>query len=302
MSSGSRRRRATGPCASWSASGTPGRSSRPAGCGRSARCSPGTWTWCCRSAAARPGPSPATGRCASTRSSRGGAPSGSTGCCPSTWRTATRRCSPTTCRPARSGRSTRSCRAPTRSRCRRGNVARNPCKLVEPPRLGQARKKALTEAQARAVLAAVAERRNSSRWSVGLACGLRQGEALGLRWPFVDLDAGGDAGLVAAAAAAVAPWLRRCREVRRGLAPAAVPAELPEGGPQVRAAARVHPGRRSAAVQAGMHRARGAVPAAPRRRPGVPRDQGTPPQDGGAAARAGRRAACAPPGSGTRAA
>jgi integrase len=39
------------------------------------------------------------------------------------------------------------------------------------------------------VLATIAERRNGSRWSVGLACGLRQGEALGLRWPFVDLDA-----------------------------------------------------------------------------------------------------------------
>jgi integrase len=73
---------------------------------------------------------------------------------------------------------------------RRGNVARNPCKLVEAPRLGQAQKKALTEAQARAVLAAAAGRRNSSRWAVGLACGLRQGEALGLRWPFVDLATG----------------------------------------------------------------------------------------------------------------
>jgi integrase len=73
---------------------------------------------------------------------------------------------------------------------RRGNVARNPCKLVEAPRLGQAQKKALTEAQARAVLAAVAGRRNASRWSVGLACGLRQGEALGLRWSYMDLDTG----------------------------------------------------------------------------------------------------------------
>jgi integrase len=72
---------------------------------------------------------------------------------------------------------------------KRGNVARNPCELVEPPRLPQAQKKALTAGQARAVIATVAERRNGSRWSVGLACGLRQGEALGLRWPFVDFDA-----------------------------------------------------------------------------------------------------------------
>jgi len=72
---------------------------------------------------------------------------------------------------------------------RRGNVARNPCKLVEPPRLRQADKPALSQREARAVLEAVAGRRNAARWSVGLACGLRQGEALGLRWPYVDLDA-----------------------------------------------------------------------------------------------------------------
>jgi integrase len=73
---------------------------------------------------------------------------------------------------------------------RRGNVARNPCKLVEPPRLPQANKAALSQLQARAVLDAAAGRRNAARWSVGLACGLRQGEALGLRWPYVDLDVG----------------------------------------------------------------------------------------------------------------
>lgn len=65
-----------------------------------------------------------------------------------------------------------------------------PGKLVEPPRLGQPDKAALSQLQARAVLNAVAGRRNAARWSVGLACGLRQGEALGLRWPYVDLDSG----------------------------------------------------------------------------------------------------------------
>jgi len=61
---------------------------------------------------------------------------------------------------------------------RRGNVAGNPCRLVEPPRLPQAEKAALTEAQARKVLVCAQGRRNATRWSVGLACGLRQGEAL----------------------------------------------------------------------------------------------------------------------------
>ena len=33
-------------------------------------------------------------------------------------------------------------------------------------------------------------RRNSARWALALALGLRQGEALGLRWEDVDLDHG----------------------------------------------------------------------------------------------------------------
>ncbi|MFI6458275.1 tyrosine-type recombinase/integrase [Streptosporangium amethystogenes] len=33
-------------------------------------------------------------------------------------------------------------------------------------------------------------RRNGARWSVALALGIRQGEALGLRWQYVDLDTG----------------------------------------------------------------------------------------------------------------
>ncbi len=36
---------------------------------------------------------------------------------------------------------------------------------------------------------AVIDRRNGTRWIVGLALGLRQDEALGLRWKYMDLDA-----------------------------------------------------------------------------------------------------------------
>ncbi len=36
----------------------------------------------------------------------------------------------------------------------------------------------------------VAERRNGVRWVVALALGLRQGEALGLKWEHVDLNKG----------------------------------------------------------------------------------------------------------------
>ena len=73
---------------------------------------------------------------------------------------------------------------------KRGNIGRNPCALVQPPALGQSEKQALSHEQARLVLGQIAERRGFARWAVGLACGLRQGEALGLRWAYTDLDAG----------------------------------------------------------------------------------------------------------------
>jgi integrase len=46
----------------------------------------------------------------------------------------------------------------------------------------------LSPTECRQVLAAAAGTRNAARWSVALALGLRQGEALGLRWEDVDLE------------------------------------------------------------------------------------------------------------------
>lgn len=48
----------------------------------------------------------------------------------------------------------------------------------------------LTPAETQRLVALAMTRRNGSRWSVALAPGLRHGEALGLRWQYVDLDAG----------------------------------------------------------------------------------------------------------------
>lgn len=75
---------------------------------------------------------------------------------------------------------------------RRGIVPRNVAKLIDAPTAKRIEILPLTEAEAVAVLntATATRRRNAARWSVGLALGLRQGEALGLRWPYVDLDAG----------------------------------------------------------------------------------------------------------------
>jgi integrase len=73
---------------------------------------------------------------------------------------------------------------------RRGKVGRNVAKLLDAPSATETEIVPLDQAEARRVLAATEGRRNGARWSVGLALGLRQGEALGLRWPYVDLGAG----------------------------------------------------------------------------------------------------------------
>jgi integrase len=70
----------------------------------------------------------------------------------------------------------------------RGRVNRNVCALVDAPALRRAEVAPLTSSEARTVLAAATGLRNGARWSVALALGLRQGEALGLRWADVDLD------------------------------------------------------------------------------------------------------------------
>jgi integrase len=73
---------------------------------------------------------------------------------------------------------------------RRGLVPRNVAALIDDPVAKRVEIEPLTEAEALAILAATDGRRNAARWSVGLALGLRQGEALGLRWQYVDLAAG----------------------------------------------------------------------------------------------------------------
>lgn len=72
----------------------------------------------------------------------------------------------------------------------RGRVARNVATLVDPPSSSAEEVEPLTTAEARKVLVAARKQRNAARWSVALALGLRQGEALGARWEHVDLEAG----------------------------------------------------------------------------------------------------------------
>jgi len=73
----------------------------------------------------------------------------------------------------------------------RGKLARNVASLVEPPTVKRPQTAVpLTAEEARRVLDAAREERNAARWTVALAVGLRQSEALGLQWRDLDLAAG----------------------------------------------------------------------------------------------------------------
>ncbi|MET8808132.1 site-specific integrase [Streptomyces sp. NPDC004546] len=73
---------------------------------------------------------------------------------------------------------------------RRGLVARNVATLVDAPRHRDKAFEPYSQKQARRLLEASKRRRNGARWSVALALGLRQCEALGMCWSHVDLDEG----------------------------------------------------------------------------------------------------------------
>ena len=68
-------------------------------------------------------------------------------------------------------------------------IAVNPATLVDAPQARQHEITPLSAAEARRLIHAAAEERMAARWLVGLALGLRQGEALGLWWEDIDLDA-----------------------------------------------------------------------------------------------------------------
>jgi integrase len=77
----------------------------------------------------------------------------------------------------------------TKVALQREHVQRDVTRLVDPP--AQRRStiaRPLTLEEARRVLIAARDQRNAARWSVALALGMRQSEALALRWVDVDLD------------------------------------------------------------------------------------------------------------------
>lgn len=69
----------------------------------------------------------------------------------------------------------------------RGRIPRNPLTNVSPPRAGRPRPEPPSRTEVEAILARCATWPDGARWVLALKTGLRQGEALALRWPAVQL-------------------------------------------------------------------------------------------------------------------
>lgn len=81
----------------------------------------------------------------------------------------------------------RTLRASLSEAVKRKHVAVNVATIAKPPRVDEDEIEPFTVDEARRLLAVAGDGRNAARWAVALSLGLRQGEALGLRWPAVDL-------------------------------------------------------------------------------------------------------------------
>ncbi|MFD6872917.1 MULTISPECIES: tyrosine-type recombinase/integrase [unclassified Streptomyces] len=73
---------------------------------------------------------------------------------------------------------------------RRGHLGKNPVQLAKAPKTGDYEAEPYTVKEVQRLLEVSGRQRNSARWAVALALGLRQGEALALQWDDVDLEGG----------------------------------------------------------------------------------------------------------------
>ena len=84
----------------------------------------------------------------------------------------------------------RTLRAALNEAVRRGRMVSNPALIAKAPRLAEEEIEPFTMDEAARVLRAATTRRNGARFAIALALGLRQGEALGLKWRDIDLGRG----------------------------------------------------------------------------------------------------------------
>ena len=91
-------------------------------------------------------------------------------------------------RPATAHQVHRTVRTALNEAVRRGYVSKNPALLARTPRIEDEEIVPYTVEEVKQLFAAAAQSRNGARWVIALALGLRQGEALGLKWSDVDWE------------------------------------------------------------------------------------------------------------------
>ena len=93
-------------------------------------------------------------------------------------------------KPGRAHQVHRTIRAALGEAERRGHLTRNPAAIARAPKVEEEDVEVYSVDEVKRILQAAGRVRNGARWAVALALGLRQGEALGLMWEDVNLDAG----------------------------------------------------------------------------------------------------------------
>lgn len=93
-------------------------------------------------------------------------------------------------KPGRVHQVHRTIRAAMNEAKRRGKITKNPALLAKTPKGEDEEVEPCSVDEIKRLLEAAQENRNSARWAIALALGLRQGEALGLMWSDIDLDTG----------------------------------------------------------------------------------------------------------------
>jgi len=91
-------------------------------------------------------------------------------------------------KPATAHQAFRTLRTALNEAMRRGHITQNPASLAKSPRLTVVEVEPYSVAEVQRILETASTRRNGARWAIALALGLRQGEALGLKWENLDLD------------------------------------------------------------------------------------------------------------------
>jgi integrase len=91
-------------------------------------------------------------------------------------------------KPATVHQAHRTLRAALNEAVKRGYLVRNPALLAKAPAADHDEVEPYSVEEVQQILQAALSRRNGARWAIALALGLRQGEALGLKWSDVDFE------------------------------------------------------------------------------------------------------------------